>query len=346
MEVAITLAVLTVLMLVWAIAQKASQFRSHARLKGIRVRLGLTETMLEEQGLMSVLTGRKGTNQLTFVGRPWKPLEVRTAIPATLPLGLSLTPQGKGSHLRGMQDIQVGVPDLDAHFQVQGEHPAAAIRYLREEQTQQALRALITADPQASVTHGEVRLTLANLEIPGLLERTVQLSQRLAQELAEATGAPNLPAAAAESSPALSAPARGPEIASRPLRPTSEEPPITAVVEGGLIRPRFSPGYLAEIQRVHGRRRLFLRCLYAVSAVWLTVLTLDRNFETSILFDLPYRHRLWSYLYLLSGLLIVGIRAVLRRCASCGDTLGEGFGVTRLVNKHSITCTNCGIELQ
>ena len=342
----ITIAALTLLMLMWAIAQKVSQFRSHFRLKGIRTRLGLTETMLEERGLSSVLTGRKGTSRFTFVGRPFKPIEVRTAILANLPPGLSLTPQGNRTHLRGLEDIQVGISDLDAHFQVQGEHPASTIRYLRDERTQKALRALITADPHGSVTNGEVRLPLTDLEIPGQLERTFQFSQRLAQELAEAAGAPARPAAAPGSSPALSAAERGSAVAPRAPRPTSEEPPITAVVEGGLVRPRFSPAYLTEIQRAHGLRRMGLRCLYAVTAGWITVLILDREFEAEILFDFTRRDRLWTYIYLASVLLILGIGAVLRRCSSCGASIGDGYGVTRLVAKHSITCTHCGIELQ
>ncbi len=315
------------------------------RLEGVRARLGLTQATWDEKGLMSLLTGWKGNTLLTVAGRPWGPLQVRMAIPATLPLGLSLTPQGKGSHLRGMQDIQVGLPDLDAHFQVQGEHPAAAIRYLREERAQQALRTLVSSDPQGVVAHGEVRLTLANPEVPGQLERTVQLSQRLAQELAEATGSPILSSAAPGASPALQDSARNAEVASRPLRSSSGEPNVTAVLEGGLIRPRFSPGYLAEIQRVHKSRRLGLRCLYAVTLPWIIVVTLDRAFGMSILFDFHRRHPAWNGIWLLTLGVFFGVRLLLRRCASCGSPIGEGYGVTRPM-KQSITCTNCGIELQ
>jgi DNA-directed RNA polymerase subunit RPC12/RpoP len=40
------------------------------------------------------------------------------------------------------------------------------------------------------------------------------------------------------------------------------------------------------------------------------------------------------------------LRAILRRCASCGSPIGEGYGVTRPVGQHPITCTYCGIRLQ
>jgi hypothetical protein len=315
------------------VALKVTRGRLHARMEALRIRLGLTETVWEEKGLMSLLTGRKGTTQFTLAARPWGPLQVRASIPATLPLGLSLTPQGNRTSLRGMQDIQVGIPDLDSHFQVQGEHPAATIRYLREERTQKALRNLLAADPQAAVIHGEVRLNLANLATPGQFESAVRLVELTARELAEATGAPVLPAATPEPPPA-------------PPRSNSPQPFVTAVVEGGLIRPRFSPGYLAVIQREYRFRRMLLRCLYAVSAGWVTVLVSDRYFQASILFDLPRRHPTWRYIWILSLVVIIGTRLLLRRCPSCSAPIGEGYGVTRVVATHSITCTNCSIELQ
>jgi hypothetical protein len=260
---------------------------------------------------------------------------VRSIIPAPLPLGLSLTPQGSGSNLRGMQDIQVGIPDLDAHFQVQGEHPAATIRFLREERTQRALRSLAAADSKAAVTHGEVRLAVANPETPGLLERNVQLANGIARELAEATGAPLPPEAPAEDAPAMS-----------PLGPQEAQPFVTTEIVNGLIQPRFSPAYLASIQRVHARRRNLLRCLYLVGGAWISVLTMDQAFKAEILFDFPRRDPRWRLLWFVTLVVLFVIRAVLRRCASCGASIGEGYGVTRVLAQHPIKCTNCSIELQ
>ena len=131
-----------------------------------------------------------------------------------------------------------------------------------------------------------------------------------------------------------------------PVRPSSPKPIVTPVTEGGLIRPQFSPGYVAGIQRTHGLRRLLLRCLYVVSAEWISVLTLDQFFDMSILFDYPRRSATWGYIWIPSLALIFGIRAVLRRCGNCGSPIGEGYGVTRVVATHSITCNNCSIELQ
>jgi len=350
MDGSTVLFVLVGLLVLAAVAHKFARSMIHAQLEGLSSRLGLTEQTWEEKGQLSLVTGWKGDTKLTFAGRLWGPVQVRAHIPATLPLGLSLTPQGKSTHLRGMQDIQVGIPDLDAHFQVQGEHPAAVIRYLREERTQQALRGLVAADARAEVAHGEVRLTMADNADPRQIERTIQLAHRIARELAEATGAPVQPAAAPAAAPVPvpvpGDPARSPQVTSRPLRSSAPEPFVTAVSEGGLIRPRFSPAHLAVIQHAHGVRRELLRCLYAVSAGWITVLVMDRYFAASILFDFHRRHPLWTPIFLLSGLLIIGIRLFLRRCASCGSPIGEGYGVTRLVARHTITCTNCGIELQ
>lgn len=68
---------------------------------------------------------------------------LRLVLDVKLPEGFALTPQGRGP--RGasrVQDLQVGQPELDAAYLIQGANPAAVIRLMQEPAVREALLTL------------------------------------------------------------------------------------------------------------------------------------------------------------------------------------------------------------
>lgn len=95
-----------------------------------------------------------------FLGRPveifvarggWA--EVRTRIGAPMPAGLHLVHQRTAAilGLKQLRDVRVGASPFDDEVIVHSDHPAAAIRLLRDEPTRAAVHALLTSQPYTYV---------------------------------------------------------------------------------------------------------------------------------------------------------------------------------------------------
>lgn len=113
-----------------------------------------------------LVTGRYHGHTLDVLLSPNGTAQLRMKTRAALPAGLHLSRQEHGTErlrLRGLQDIQIGEPALDAAFIVQGKNPAAVIRLLREPGVGEALLALQTHSPRAMITEGEL---VAPIESP------------------------------------------------------------------------------------------------------------------------------------------------------------------------------------
>lgn len=310
--------------------------RLRERLEALPTRLELTGTAWEEQWLGLTLVGHQQDTSVAVVARPWGPFELRVGIHASLPFGLSLTPQHGDVRLQGLQDIQVGVPDLDAAFQIQCENPAAAIRFMRDERTQRSLRAALKADPKASVLSGEVRLSVPRSSTPEQLRQQLQTAVRSARGLQEVVG----PEPVRDSSPT-------PEGREAP-RPSAPVPPARVALE----LPRFSAEYVHRMRLKHQQRRMMRWGLYGLGAA---------------LFLLPLLHALHWPLGPLAPLVefffewdlamfgvIVGLMLVhtfLYRCPACETALPPFEPSTReavsvLWRHRHIRCTHCGLQLQ
>lgn len=115
--------------------------------------------------------------------------QVRVPLKTSLPAGLRLSRQEPGSTprpRRGPRDIQVGDPEMDKAFLIEGKNPAAVIRLLREPGVRDALLALQTESPRALITENEV---LAPMEGPVQEERcrrTLRSTALLTSALLEA----------------------------------------------------------------------------------------------------------------------------------------------------------------
>jgi hypothetical protein len=274
----------------------------------------------------STLVGWKENTVVALVGRPWGSIEARVGINASLPLGLSLTPQERGARLKGLQDIQVGVPDLDARFQVQCENPAAAIRYMRDERTQRALRALLAVDPKASVIGGEVRLSVPRLSDEELLQRQVRSALRCAWALSEAAGGSPQSPGGSEALQALS----------------PQEPPQLAT---------FSPEYVHSARRKYQRQRVGIWCANGlIAALVLLPVSLSLGLEPGPLAPVARFLLEWDLVFFLAvggGLLL---RALLYRCPACSSMLPDvevqASDLAALWRRRRVKCENCGIRLQ
>lgn len=160
-----------------------------------------------------LVTGRYHGHPVDVLLSPNGTAQLRMKTRAALPAGLHLSRQEPGTErlrLRGLQDIQIGEPALDAAFIVQGKNPAAVIRLLREPGIGEALLALQAHSPRALLTEGEL---VAPIESPVEEEscrRALRALARLASTLEQVAGQQDEP-------PALP-PAR--------LQP---EPPVTPI---------------------------------------------------------------------------------------------------------------------
>lgn len=307
-------------------------------LEALSPQLELTDVAWEEQWLGLTLVGRKEDTPVALVSRPWGSFEVRAGIDASLPFGLSLTPQNRDVRLEGLQDIQVGVPDLDAAFQVQCENPAAAIRYMRDERTQQALRAALEADPKASVFGGEVRLSLPRSSNKELLRRQVRAAIRSAQGLREATGL--LPA---KSPPVL----EGPEA---PRSPTSVAPASTAPALS-VPEPRFSAEYVHRMRLKYQQRRVMQWGMYGVMAA-IILLPGARLFSLlgGPLASVADFLLEWDAVAFIAIMACILLRLALDRCPSCSTTLPQFepkvSDLPHLFRRRRVKCESCGIQLR
>lgn len=299
------------------------------RLEALSPQLELTNVAWEEQWLGLILVGRKENTPVALVSRPWGSFEVRAGIDASLPFGLSLTPQTRDVRIEGLQDIQVGVPDLDAAFQVQCENPAAAIRYMRDERTQRALRAALEADPKASVFGGEVRLSLPRSSNKELLRRQVRAAIRSAQGLREATGL---------------LPAKSP-----PVLEGHEATPSTPALS--VPEPRFSAEYVHRMRLKHQQRRAMQWGVYGVMAA-LILLPVARIFQLPEGPLAPVADFLleWDAMWFIAIMACALLRLALDRCPSCATTLPQFepkvSDIPHLFRRRRVKCENCGIQLR
>jgi DNA-directed RNA polymerase subunit RPC12/RpoP len=315
--------------------------RLRERLEALPTRLELTGTAWEEQWLGLMLVGRQEDTSVALVARPWGPFELRVGIHASLPFGLSLTPQAGDVRLQGLQDIQVGVPDLDAAFQIQCENPAAAIRFMRDERTQRSLRAVLEADPKASVLGGEVRLSVPRSSPPEQLRRQIQAALRSARGLREVAGPepvlPASPAVEGREAPRPSAPV-----------PAARVPPAHVALE----LQRFSAEYVHRMRLKHQQRRMMLWGLYGLGAAFL-FLPVAREFRWPLgpLGPLVDFFLEWDIALFLPVMGFVILRAVLYRCPACSTALppfdpSAREAVSLLWRRRHIRCSHCGLQLQ
>ena len=323
------------------LAMKWLRGRLRERLEELPTRLELTGTAWEEQWQGLMLVGRKENTSVALVSRPWGPFELRVSIHASLPFGLSLTPQSGDVRLKGLQDIQVGVPDLDAAFQVQCENPAAAIRFMRDERTQQALRTALDADPKASVLDGEVRLSVPRASPPEQLRRLVQAAIRSARGLREAAGVGPVPGP----SPAL----EGHE-APRPPAPVPAAPGAPALV--ALDLPRFSAEYVHRMRLKHQQRRAMLWGMYALAAGFLFLpVARAQRWPLGPLASMVEFFLEWDIMLFIPIGGFILLRAILYSCPACGTALppfdpSAREAVSLLWRRRHIRCSHCGIQLQ
>jgi hypothetical protein len=312
--------VLIVLAVLYLFLVKVRQLIAHRRLEQVARGLGLERTKWTEGKKLSTLEGWKGTTPVKLVNWLWGTVEARVRIEAPLPPGLSLTPEHQGGRRHGLEDVQVGVADLDAGFQVQCENPASAIRFLREEQAQKALRDLLATLPRASVISGEVRFSTSNTDSREALQRMVDTAIRGAQALAAAAGG--------------SAPSAAP--ASKDIKAT------------GPHASRFSPEYLSRVRREHAWRSTALGGALMVALV---SIPLSIVLENGLLDDfLPASWHSVNW-----GLIVVGLMAVagvlyfiLHRCPSCSALLEKTEAdeeAPQPGGRQRGRCPDCGIRL-
>lgn len=318
--------------------------RLREHLEALPPRLELTGTAWEAQGLGLMLVGRREATSVAVAARPWGPLELRVGIHASLPFGLSLTPQAGDVRLQGLQDIQVGVPDLDAAFQIQCENPAAAIRFMRDERSQRALRAVLDANPQASVLSGEVRLPVPRSSSPEQLRRQLQAALQSARGLQEvaAPALPTPPALEGREAPNPSAP-----VPATPVPAAPGSPPRVA-----LEPPRFSAEYVHRMRLKHQQRRMMLWALYGTCAglLFLPVMH-DLRWPLGPLDAVLAFFFEWEIAMVIPIAVIMILHALLHRCPAC-DTALPSFepspreAVSVLWRRRHIRCSHCGLQLQ
>lgn len=323
------------------LAMKWIRGRLRERLEELPTRLELTGTAWEEQWQGLMLVGRQENTSVALVSRPWGPFELRVSIHASLPFGLSLTPQSGDVRLKGLQDIQVGVPDLDAAFQVQCENPAAAIRFMRDERTQRALRTALDADPKASVLDGEVRLSVPRSSPPEQLRRLVQAAIRSARDLREAAGVGPVPG-----------PSPAPEGREAPRPPVPVPAARGAPALVALDLPRFSAEYVHRMRLKHQQRRVMLWGLYALAAGFLFLpMAHALGMPIGPLASMVEFFAEWGIALTIPVFGFVILRAILYRCPACGTALPPFEPTAReaisvLWRRRHIRCTHCGIQLQ
>jgi hypothetical protein len=274
--------------------------------------------------MANTLVGWRENTVVELVGRALGSTEVRVGVNGALPPGLSLTPQDRGARFSGLEDIQVGVPDLDARFQIQCENPAAAIRIMRDERTQQALRSLLEADPKASLVAGEVRLSVPRSTELELLLRRVRTAIRCSWALSE-VAPPEKP--------------RLPEGREASLQPAGGAPGAPGFKIHEFAR--YSPEYVQLMRVKFKQRRRLLWGLYGLTAALFALPWLGL-----VLAPLAPAAKLleWGELpgYLLIGGCVV-LRMFIFRCPACSTTFNDE---TPEFSPLRVTCENCGIELQ
>jgi hypothetical protein len=179
-----------------------------------------------------ILTGRYQGHPVDVVLSPDGMAQLRMEAQATLPAGLHLSRQEPGAErlkLRGMQDIQIGVPALDAAFIIQGKNPAAIIRLLREPGVSEALLALQADSPQAMITENEVVAPIDSAAQEEPCRRALRALARLTSTLEQVAGQQEALAATAREQSRREALARQPAPA--PVQPEAPAAPAPVQAE-------------------------------------------------------------------------------------------------------------------
>jgi hypothetical protein len=254
-------------------------------------------------------------------------LVARACIPAPLPTGLQIESEAaRGTpFVERFQDLQVGVKAFDERVHVRALNPAAAIRFLRQEEVLQRLPAFLTEHPQARLVGDELVLPLQ----PSLSDEQMQYAVKSLIELAATFGR-----AGAEEEERVRRnreEARQPLLAGAP--PGTEAPPPPT----HSYRPR-TPS--AEEQENGAAYVRSMRKKYRSIRSWTFALQISAFglfAGTSILYGKRDSARMFA---ILGALALLGLSFLLSRCPSCSRSLVFG---TKDMNMRA--CPHCGITL-
>jgi hypothetical protein len=257
-----------------------------------------------------------------------KELVARACLPTPLPTGLQIeSEEARGTpYYKRFQDLQVGVKAFDERVHVRALNPAAALRFLRQEEVLQQLPAFLSEHPQARLVGDELVLTLQ----PFLTEEQVRRAVKGLVALAEAFGR----AGAAEQE-------RGQRnrAESRQALPT-EAPAVEATPWAErTYRPRSShEEEEQESGAAHVRR---MRKKYQRLRWWMFGLRFG-SIPLMLGLRFYYSHNDWAELLSMLGLMgMVALSFVLWRCPACDGSLATGNGD----KMHVRSCPHCGITL-
>ncbi len=253
-------------------------------------------------------------------------LIARASLPAPLPTGLQIeSEEARGTpYSKRFQDLQVGVKSFDERVHVRALNPAAAIRFLRQEEVLRKLPTFLTAHPQARLVGDALVLPLQS----SLGDEQVRQAVKGLIELAVAFGRAG--AAEEERVRRNREEARQALPAGAPPEQEAPPPPMPS------YRPRTAP----EEQESGADYVRRMRKKYRSRRRWTVALQLG-SIPLSLGYGIYYRHDDWAELFSMLGLIaMVAISFVFWRCPSCDGSLAS-----RNEKLYVRNCQHCGITL-
>jgi len=254
-------------------------------------------------------------------------LVARASIPAPLPTGLQIeSEEARGTpYSKRFQDLQVGVKAFDERVHVRALNPAAAIRFLRQEEVLKQLPTFLTEHPQARLVGDELVLPLQQSLGEEQVQRAVKELITLASALGQAGAAEEerVRRNRAESRQALPTGAPAGEATPWTGRPYRPRPSADEEQESGAAYMRG----MREQYRSRRRWAIALRILPVLIAIFAAF---------------RYGREVWDRAFpLVVMVALTAFSYAVWRCPSC-----EGSLATGTKGKMSVrACPHCGITL-